>query len=189
MWPLIFIKVPIPAQHHFVLNFHESHPAPSDPTIQPQVGRLSDLTGIKIFSILSDLVAGERIQDGVSSWLPCQGLRSDERVLALGGDQQANLQTDAPRHGEHVPGNGFIIELINTNESNICQVMQQQSMSLVVPGSGGGRQQHPAFQTAVVRFVLLTPSAGEPRELPLRNWPEQHQSYCIESGFRLCSPA
>ena len=122
--------------------------------------------------------------------MPGQGVLSDEGVLALGGHQQTNLQTDAPRHGEHVPGNsnGFIMNIINTNECNICQVMQQQSMSLLVPG-GGGRQQHPAFHTAVVRFVLLTPSAGEPRELPLRNWPEQHQSYCIESGFRLSSPA
>ena len=97
----------------------------------------------------------------MSSWLPGSGLRSDERVLALGGHQQANLQTDAPRHGEHVPGTGFIIKIINTNESHICQVMQQQSMSLLLPGGagggGGGRQQHPAFHTAVVRFVLLTP--------------------------------
>ena len=38
--------------------------------------------------------------------------------------------------------------------------MQQQSMSLVV--AGGGRQQHPAFHTAVVRFVLLTQQPGEP---------------------------
>ena len=97
----------------------------------------------------------------MSSGLSSQGLRSHERVLALGGHQQTNLQTDAPRHGEHVPGNGFVIKLINTNECNICQVMQQQSMSLVV--AGGGRQQHPAFQTAVVRFVLLTPSPGEPK--------------------------
>ena len=95
----------------------------------------------------------------MSSRLSSQGLRSDERVLALGGHQQTHLQTDAPRHGEHVPGNGFVIKLINTNECNICQVMQQQSMSLV---AGGGRQQHPAFHTAVVRFVLLTPSPGEP---------------------------
>ena len=105
----------------------------------------------------------------MSSGLSSQGLRSHERVLALGGDQQTNLQTDAPRHGEHVPGNGFIMRIINTNECNLCQVMQQQSMSLLVP-VGGGRQQHPAFHTAVVRFVLLTPSAGEHRET-IRNRP------------------
>ena len=99
-----------------------------------------------------------------------QGVRPDEGVLALGGDQQADLQTDAPRHGEHVPGNGFVIKLINTNECNICQVMQQQSMSLLLPsgvgvGGGGARQQHPAFHTAVVSFVLLTTTTGEPRGL------------------------
>ena len=121
----------------------------------------------------------------MSSGLSSQGLRSHERVLALGGHQQTNLQTDAPRHGEHVPGNGFVIKLINTNECNICQVMQQQSMSLVV--AGGGRQQHPAFQTAVVRFVLLTPSPGEPIGA-LINWPEQHKIFCTESCFRLSVP-
>ena len=55
----------------------------------------------------------------MSSRLSSQGLRSDERVLALGGHQQTDLQTDAPRHGEHVPGNGFVIKLINTNYSVI----------------------------------------------------------------------
>ena len=58
--------------------------------------------------------------------------------------------------------------------------MQQQSMSLVVPGSGGaggGRQQHPAFQTAVVRFVLLTLSQqGNIEEHFYINWPQQYKN-------------
>ena len=55
---------------------------------------------------------------------------------------------------------GSLQEVISTNHSNLYQVMQQQTQSLV---SGGGRQPAvpavpaaPAVHTAVVRFVLLT---------------------------------
>ena len=78
-------------------------------------------------------------------------------VLALGREQETNVQTDAPRHGEHVPGNQeTITQLINTNNCNLWQVMQQQAMLM----SGGGVRL-PAFNTAVVSFVLLTPATWD----------------------------
>ena len=49
-------------------------------------------------------VTGERLPDGVSARLPGPGLQPDEGVLAVGGHQAAQLQADARRHGEHVPG-------------------------------------------------------------------------------------
>ena len=67
------------------------------------IGPSSDLSCCSRVEMFS-LAAGERLQDGVSARLPRPCVRPHEGVLALGGRQQAHLQADAPRHGEHVPG-------------------------------------------------------------------------------------
>ena len=41
-------------------------------------------------------VAGERLQDGMSSRVSSEGLQSDARLLAVGGCQEAVLQADSP---------------------------------------------------------------------------------------------
>ena len=54
--------------------------------------------------LINILVAGERLQDGMSTQLSRPRVLSHEGVLAVGGIKtQPKLQADALRHGEYVP--------------------------------------------------------------------------------------